>query len=162
MLQSSVHPYEKPVGGVADWKMPYFSSAARMQVALNFSTEVICWLEKDFSFLCPLVILVRANVVVHNMAAAPAPEFPRLQQIQSVISHLVVGDYDWSHARKSFARLVHGYGQVCALSAISLIRDTCQHPEVVIQAESRNNVNHVVSFKPDTKDACKMSNYKQS
>ena len=80
------------------------------------------------------------EIIIHNITACPPAEQSRFQKAKSVISHLIIGDKHWTCSRPSAIFVVGRNIQIDALTRIRLIRDTCQHPIVVIQATRRNSI----------------------
>ena len=63
-----------------------------MRITLDLPAEEVSGKELGRAVLGPFTTLPRIHVIVHDMAAAPPPKLPWLQQIQLVVSHLVVRD----------------------------------------------------------------------
>ena len=122
---------------IANWKVPCGTAFRPVRVSrrvpLNLSAKEISWAERDFS-VDAFIIDECSEVVIHNMAAVPATKKARLEELELVISHLIVRYQHWSFPAPSPTWVISCDINVSAASSHRLIRYTRKHPVVIVEA----------------------------
>lgn len=122
---------------VANWKVPCGTAVRPVRVScrvpLNLSAKKISWAERDL-FVDAFIVDECREVVIHNMAAIPATKEARLEELQLVISHLIVRYQHWPFPAPPPTRIISRDVNVSAASSHRLIRYTRKHPVVIVEA----------------------------
>jgi len=110
---------------------------------LNFFGPGVSFFE-EYVLIDTLVVYEAGEIVVHDSAAKPTIEQFRLQQLELLVIPNLIVRHDKRTATLPFVERARDINPI----TVGLLRDTGQHPEVIIKATLRHFVESPAILQP--------------